>query len=76
MSDRGLYDGAAVKKLWEEERYHDDFEIVDSEGEEEEVTVYDVDVVMGYSVDILQLGIYLFLGALVTGVIYTVFQYL
>lgn len=76
MTDRGAYDGTAVKRVRTEEKLYDDFEIEEYGQEDEEITVYDVDTVLGYSVDILKLGMYLLLGALVTGVIYLVFQYL
>jgi len=76
MSDRGVWDGTAVKKIRSEEVVYDDWEIDEHGADEEEITVHDVDAVLGYSVDILRLGIYMLLGALVVGLIYVVFPYL
>lgn len=76
MSDRGVWDGTAVKKIRSEEVVYDDWEIDEHGADEEEIAVHDVDAVLGYSVDILRLGIYMLLGALVVGLIYVVFPYL
>ncbi|MDH7497487.1 MAG: hypothetical protein QHH05_03455 [Syntrophomonadaceae bacterium] len=78
MTTGGLYDGAAVRKVLDDRKVYDDFEVEDYglDAEEEEITVYDVDVVLGYSTDILKMGIYSVVGALVIGVIFLVVQYL
>lgn len=76
MRDIGSYDGTAVRRIRPQEELYDDWEIEEYGEDEEEITVHDVDAVLGYSVDILQLGIYMLLGALVVGIIYVVFQYL
>ncbi len=76
MAERVLYEGTAAKRVWVDESLYDDFEVEDYGKEEEEITVYDVDTVLGYTVDILKLGIYLFWSALLIGVVYLTVQYL
>jgi hypothetical protein len=76
MAERVLYEGTAAKRLWADEILYDDFEFEDYGREEKEITVYDVDAVLGYTVDILKLGIYLFWSALLIGVVCLTVQYL
>lgn len=76
MSDGQVGHGKAVREISSDEVMYDDWEIDDDGQEEKEVTVHDLDAVLGYSVDILQLGIYLLLGALVVGLIYIIFPHL
>lgn len=69
MKRRDIY-GSAVKKEWQDINIHDDFELNELE-DEEQITIYDVDNVLGYTVDIFKVGFpFLFLVALFLGLIY------
>ncbi len=66
--------GAASGTAWEsyEDLYlRDDFELDDLDDDDEAITVYDVDTVLGYTVDIFKVGYpFLFLIALFLGLIF------
>ncbi|MGE5396142.1 MAG: hypothetical protein ACM3MK_01255 [Chitinophagales bacterium] len=75
MSRREV-EGATVKRELQDVNLHDDFALDEFE-EENEVTIYDVDNVMGYTVDIFKVGFpFLFLVALFLGIIFLVGMYL
>ncbi len=65
----GTYGGAAIDP-YEDLYLRDDFELDDLE-DEDVVTVYDVDTVLGYTVDIFKVGYpFLFLVALFLSLIF------
>lgn len=69
MKRRDIY-GSVVKKEWQDINIHDDFELNELE-DEEDITIYDIDNVLGYTVDIFKVGFpFLFLVALFLGLIY------
>lgn len=68
MSKRNVFGGAAVRDLRDID-LRDDFELDDFE-DDEEISVHDIDGVLGYTVDIFSIGFpYLFLVALFVGLI-------
>jgi len=75
MSKREMF-GGTVKKTLQDLDLRDDFELDELE-EEEEITIYDVDTVLGYTVDIFKIGFpFLFLVALFMGLIMVAGVYL
>ncbi len=65
----GIYGGTAIDP-YENQYLRDDFELDDLE-DDEIITIYDVDTVLGYTVDIFKVGFpFLFLIALFLGLIF------
>ncbi|MGI6549771.1 MAG: hypothetical protein ACOX4Q_06980 [Syntrophomonadales bacterium] len=65
----GTYGGTATQP-YDNEYLRDDFELDDLE-DDEVITIYDVDTVLGYTVDIFKIGFpFLFLIALFLGFIF------
>lgn len=68
MSKRDIYSGAVRKELQDLD-LRDDFEFDDLD--DEEITIYDVDTVLGYTVDVFKIGFpFLFLITFFIGLIY------
>lgn len=68
MSKRDIY-GGAVRKELQDLDLRDDFEFDDLD--EEEITIYDVDTVLGLTVDVFKIGFpFLFLITFFIGLIY------
>lgn len=68
MTRRDVFGGTA-KKEWRNIDIYDDFELGELE-DEEEITVHDIDTVLGYTVDVFQVAFpFLFLVALFLGII-------
>lgn len=75
MTKRAMFGGTAKKTLQDLD-LRDDFELDELE-EEEEITIYDIDTVLGYTVDIFKVGFpFLFLVALFMGLIMVAGVYL
>ncbi len=58
--------GRAAQESYDELWLRDDF-LVDELDEEENITIYDVDTVLGFSVDILKVGVPLLMTAFFMG---------
>lgn len=71
MRGRNAMYRETVTEPYENQYLRDDFELDDLVEDDEVVTVYDVDTVLGYTVDILKVGYpLLFLIALVLSLIF------
>jgi hypothetical protein len=75
MSRRDVF-GRAVKTKFQDINLRDDFELDELE-EEEKITVYDIDPVLGFTADVFLIGVPLLcLGGLFLGLIWMFGTYL
>ena len=56
MRGRNAMYGETATEPYENQYLRDDFELDDLDEDDEVVTIYDVDTVLGYTVDILKVG--------------------
>lgn len=75
MARYDVYGGAVQVQQLSEINVYDDFELDDLE--QEEITIHDVDNVLGYTVDVLKVGFpFMFLVAFLIGLVYMFGMYL